>query len=175
MGLDGSCVHNKYLFIICKKAKTAIENTVKNVFLVLQVLCSAWKDDGTVVFSGGCDRQVKAWPLMAGAQPITVAMHDAPVKEVAWISQMNLLVSSSWDKTIRFPHLLFLILFYFFIGNHEIYIVEPSFYHFICIMLKLLYPIALFLYLQICSENKSKKRKKKGFWRGVFYLPDLLA
>ncbi|KAF3340587.1 pyrroline-5-carboxylate synthetase [Carex littledalei] len=32
-------------------------------------------------------------PLLI-AQPITVAMHDAPVKEVAWISQINLLISS---------------------------------------------------------------------------------
>ncbi|KAI5021023.1 hypothetical protein ZWY2020_054433 [Hordeum vulgare] len=67
-----------------------------------EVLCSAWKDDGTTVFSGGCDKQVKMWPLLSGGQAQTVAMHDAPVKEVAWISQMNLLVSGSWDKTLRY-------------------------------------------------------------------------
>ncbi|KAJ9561358.1 hypothetical protein OSB04_006518 [Centaurea solstitialis] len=66
------------------------------------VLCSAWKDDGTTVFSGGCDKQVKMWPLLSGGQPVTVAMHDAPVKEVAWIPEMNLLVSGSWDKTVRY-------------------------------------------------------------------------
>ncbi|KAJ4745148.1 mRNA export factor [Rhynchospora pubera] len=66
------------------------------------VLCSTWKDDGTTVFSGGCDKQVKMWPLLSGGQPSTVAMHDAPVKDVAWISQMNLLVSGSWDKTLRY-------------------------------------------------------------------------
>ncbi|KAF3339367.1 protein RAE1 [Carex littledalei] len=66
------------------------------------VLCSAWKDDGTTVFTGGCDKQVKMWPLLSGGQPTTVAMHDAPVKEVAWIPQMNLLVSGSWDKTVRY-------------------------------------------------------------------------
>jgi mRNA export factor len=65
------------------------------------VLCSAWKDDGTTVFSGGCDKQVKMWPLLSGGQAQTVAMHDAPVKEIAWIPQMNLLVSGSWDKTLR--------------------------------------------------------------------------
>ncbi|KAG5525977.1 hypothetical protein RHGRI_032311 [Rhododendron griersonianum] len=64
------------------------------------VLCSTWKDDGTTVFSGGCDKQVKMWPL--GAQPVTVAMHDAPVKDIAWIPEMNLLVSGSWDKTLRY-------------------------------------------------------------------------
>ena len=41
------------------------------------------------------------WPLLSGGQPQTVAMHDAPVKEVVWIPQMNLLVSGSWDKTLR--------------------------------------------------------------------------
>ncbi|GJU63558.1 protein RAE1 [Tanacetum coccineum] len=66
------------------------------------VLCSAWKDDGTTVFSGGCDKQVKMWPLLSGGPPVTVAMHDAPVKEVAWIPEMNLLVSGSWDKTLRY-------------------------------------------------------------------------
>lgn len=65
-----------------------------------QVLCSTWKDDGTTVFSGGCDKQVKMWPL-SGSQPVTVGMHDAPVKELAWIPEMSLLVTGSWDKTLR--------------------------------------------------------------------------
>ncbi|KAK9096818.1 hypothetical protein Sjap_022315 [Stephania japonica] len=64
------------------------------------VLCSAWKDDGTTVFSGGCDKQVKMWPL--GGQPVTVAAHDAPIKELAWIPEMSLLVTGSWDKTLRY-------------------------------------------------------------------------
>ncbi|KAF8405954.1 hypothetical protein HHK36_008032 [Tetracentron sinense] len=65
------------------------------------VLCSTWKDDGTTVFSGGCDKQVKMWPLMSGGQPMTVAIHDAPIKEVAWIPEMNLLATGSWDKTLK--------------------------------------------------------------------------
>ncbi|CAL9056635.1 unnamed protein product [Musa banksii] len=70
------------------------------------VLCSTWKDDGTTVFSGGCDKTVKMWPLMSGGQPTTVAAHDAPVKEIAWIQQMNLLVTGSWDKTLRHATLI---------------------------------------------------------------------
>ncbi|XP_039158990.1 protein RAE1 [Eucalyptus grandis] len=66
------------------------------------VLCSAWKDDGTTVFSGGCDKQAKMWSLMSGGQPVTVAMHDAPIKEVAWIPEMNVLVTGSWDKTLKY-------------------------------------------------------------------------
>ncbi|CAB4286027.1 unnamed protein product [Prunus armeniaca] len=65
-----------------------------------QVLCSTWKEDGTTVFSGGCDKQVKMWPL--GGQPVTVAMHDAPIKEIAWIPEMSLLVTGSWDKTMKY-------------------------------------------------------------------------
>ncbi|KAF3674393.1 mRNA export factor [Capsicum annuum] len=65
------------------------------------VLCSTWKDDGTTVFSGGSDKQVKMWQL-SGSQPVTVAVHDAPVKELAWIPEMNLLVTGSWDKTLRY-------------------------------------------------------------------------
>ncbi|KAH9667342.1 protein RAE1 [Citrus sinensis] len=58
-------------------------------------------DDGTTVFSGGCDKQVKMWPLLSGGQPVTVAMHDVPIEEVAWIPEMNLLATGSWDKTLN--------------------------------------------------------------------------
>ncbi|KAL9224741.1 hypothetical protein vseg_000750 [Gypsophila vaccaria] len=66
------------------------------------VLCSTWKDDGTTVFSGGCDKQVKMWNLSSGGQAVTVAMHDAPIRELAWIPEMNVLATGSWDKTIRY-------------------------------------------------------------------------
>jgi mRNA export factor len=76
--------------------------------LLLKVLCSAWKDDGTTVFSGGCDKQAKMWPLLSGGQPTTVAMHDAPIKEIAWIPEMNLLATGSWDKTLKYVYWFFL-------------------------------------------------------------------
>ncbi|CAI7927391.1 unnamed protein product [Closterium sp. NIES-54] len=66
-----------------------------------QVLCSAWKDDGTTVFSGGCDKQAKMWPLMSGGAASTVGVHDAPICKMAWIAEMSLLVTASWDKTIK--------------------------------------------------------------------------
>ncbi|KAI3923840.1 hypothetical protein MKW92_007812 [Papaver armeniacum] len=66
------------------------------------VLCSAWKDDGKAVFSGGCDKEVKMWSLMSGGEPVTVGKHDGPVKEIAWIPDMNLLATGSWDKTLRY-------------------------------------------------------------------------
>lgn len=42
------------------------------------------------------------WSLMSGGQPVTVAMHDAPIKEIAWIPEMNVLVTGSWDKTLKY-------------------------------------------------------------------------
>lgn len=66
------------------------------------VLCSAWKDDGTTVFSGGCDKQAKMWPLLSGGQPVTVAMHEGPIAAMAWIPGMNLLATGSWDKTLKY-------------------------------------------------------------------------
>ncbi|KAI3906412.1 hypothetical protein MKW92_039414 [Papaver armeniacum] len=72
------------------------------VELDLPDLCSAWKDDGMAVFSGGCDKMVKVWPLMSGREPLAVGLHDGPVKEIAWIPDMNLLATGSWDKTLRY-------------------------------------------------------------------------
>ena len=65
------------------------------------VLCSAWNHDGSAVFSGGCDNQVKKWDL-ATNQPTQVAQHDAPVRHLAWIPDVNLLVTGSWDKTLKY-------------------------------------------------------------------------
>jgi mRNA export factor len=66
------------------------------------VLCTAWKDDGSTVFSAGCDKQAKMWPILSGGQPVQVGMHDAPIKDIAWVPEMNLLVTGSFDKTIKY-------------------------------------------------------------------------
>jgi mRNA export factor len=66
------------------------------------VLCSAWKDDGSTVFTGGCDNKGKMWNLAAGGQEQQVAQHDAPIKACKWIPEMNMLVTGSWDKTLRY-------------------------------------------------------------------------
>ncbi|KAG8056096.1 hypothetical protein GUJ93_ZPchr0001g33213 [Zizania palustris] len=47
--------------------------------------------------------QIKVWPLLSGGQPTVLSGHEAPIKELAWIPQMNLLVSGSWDKTLSYP------------------------------------------------------------------------
>jgi len=64
-------------------------------------LCSAWNADGSGVFIGGCDKTVKLWNL-ATNQSQQVAGHDAPVRHCAFIPEMNLLVTGSWDKTLKY-------------------------------------------------------------------------
>lgn len=65
------------------------------------VLCSAWSTDGSAVFAGGCDNAVKMWNLATNQQQ-QVAAHGAPVRHCFFVSQMNMLVTGSWDKTIKY-------------------------------------------------------------------------
>lgn len=76
-----------------------------SAYVFIKALCSTWKDDGTTVFTGGCDKQVKMWQLSSGGQPVTVGMHDAAVKDLAWIPEINLLATGSWDKTLRYIYI----------------------------------------------------------------------
>ena len=65
------------------------------------VLCSAWSADGSAVFSGGCDNQAQKMgprhePEHAGGAA------RRPVRHCAWINEVNLLVTGSWDKTLKY-------------------------------------------------------------------------
>lgn len=65
------------------------------------VLCSAWSADGSAVFAGGCDNGVKMWNLATNQQQ-QVAQHSAPVRHCFFVQQMNMLVTGSWDKTLKY-------------------------------------------------------------------------
>lgn len=65
------------------------------------VLCSAWSHDGASVFSGGCDNIGKKWDL-ATNQSTQVAQHDQAIRHMAWIEQVGLLVTGSWDRTLKY-------------------------------------------------------------------------
>jgi mRNA export factor len=65
------------------------------------LLCSAWNAEGTGVFLGSCDKTVQLWDLGSN-QKRQVAAHDAPVRHCAFIAPMSLLVTGSWDKTLRY-------------------------------------------------------------------------
>jgi len=65
------------------------------------ILCCAWSGDGGKIFSGGCDN--KALCLDIGSQKnFTVAQHQAPIKTIFYVQQMNVLCTGSWDKTLCF-------------------------------------------------------------------------
>lgn len=65
------------------------------------VLCTAWTSDGARVVSGGCDNIAKMWDISTG-QGTQIAAHQAPIKEIAFLDGFNLVVTGSWDKTLKY-------------------------------------------------------------------------
>jgi len=65
------------------------------------VLCVAVSGDGKRVFSGSCDQTAKVWDL-ASNQSSVIGTHQAPIKEISWVNDINQLVTGSWDKTLRY-------------------------------------------------------------------------
>ena len=54
-----------------------------------------------MVFSGGCDNKAKCFSLQTGQSTI-IAEHSAPIKSIACVDEMNLILTGSWDKTLKF-------------------------------------------------------------------------
>ncbi|KZT67404.1 WD40 repeat-like protein [Daedalea quercina L-15889] len=67
------------------------------------VLSVCWNKDGSKILSGGADNAARMFDVTTG-QSSPVALHDAPVRCVRWIEspQGGVLVTGSWDKTIRY-------------------------------------------------------------------------
>ncbi|KAK9827320.1 hypothetical protein WJX81_004742 [Elliptochloris bilobata] len=65
------------------------------------VLCSAWSADGTTVFTGGCDNTAKMWSLQTNQSQV-VAKHEAPIRHLFMVKEANVLVTGSWDRTLRY-------------------------------------------------------------------------
>jgi len=65
------------------------------------LLAAAWHHEGGAVFVAGCDKQAKKWDLATNAST-QVAAHDAPIRHLAWIPEMQLLVTGGWDRTLRY-------------------------------------------------------------------------
>ncbi|EGE79640.1 Poly(A)+ RNA export protein, variant [Blastomyces dermatitidis ATCC 18188] len=72
------------------------------------VLSCCWAPDGTKVVGAGVDKAARMLDLQANATtPVQVAAHDAPIRCCAMIpnpgnSAQSLLVTGSWDKTVKF-------------------------------------------------------------------------
>jgi mRNA export factor len=69
------------------------------------VLATCFSGDGNKVFSGDCNKQVMCWDLVLnqsvpldGGKPV----HDAPVSVVRYMAEKGLLMTGSWDKTIKY-------------------------------------------------------------------------
>ena len=66
------------------------------------VLCSDIGPDGMTTFSAGCDGNVRMWNA---SQPTTsvqiIGKHDQPVRNMRFLPESNVLVTGSWDKTVR--------------------------------------------------------------------------
>jgi len=65
------------------------------------VLCSAISKDARI-FTGGCDKMVKCWDLASGKAPYQVAAHDQPIKSVAYMDDVQFLITGAWDNTVKF-------------------------------------------------------------------------
>lgn len=66
------------------------------------LLSLAWSEDSTKLFGGCINTHVKAFDVSTG-KLISVGKHDSPVKDVFWVpGGANMVMSTSYDKTIRF-------------------------------------------------------------------------
>jgi len=65
------------------------------------ILACDWAQDGQTAFMAGCDNKVKAWSLSSN-QTMDLGMHQAPVKTLFAVQEMNAVCTGSWDKTIKF-------------------------------------------------------------------------
>jgi len=65
------------------------------------VLCTCWTGDGTRVFSGSCDGKAKIWDSRT-SQPTQVAQHQAGIKSIFYLDDLNCLVTGSWDRTLKY-------------------------------------------------------------------------
>lgn len=67
------------------------------------VLCGDWHSDGSSVFAGGADNQVKQWDLNT-QKAQQVAEHGAPVRHCMWLPNLQggCLVTGGWDNMLYF-------------------------------------------------------------------------
>ncbi|CAG8620217.1 10724_t:CDS:2 [Funneliformis caledonium] len=64
-------------------------------------LCCAWSKDGTKVISGGADNAGRCFDITS-QQVGQIAIHDQPIKCIKYIENHNLVLTGSWDKTLKY-------------------------------------------------------------------------
>lgn len=63
------------------------------------VLCSDTNTE-SLSFSAGCDGQIRMWNLVDGSVQI-IGKHDQPVKILKYNPALNVVVTGSWDKSVK--------------------------------------------------------------------------
>jgi len=94
----GSWDNKVYLWEVQSNGRTVAKALTKHE---APVLCTDFHHEGTKVFSSSCDKTVKLWNFGSN-QTVQVAAHDKPIKQVHWIPSMNVLLTGSWDKTLKY-------------------------------------------------------------------------
>ena len=66
-------------------------------------MCLKWSLDGSQIVSGGADHKGRLYDIETGKQ-VEFAHHEAPIKSILF-ADYNLVVTGSWDKTIKYWNL----------------------------------------------------------------------
>ena len=66
------------------------------------ILSCCWSDDGSKVFTAGCDKTAKMWDLQANTF-VQIAAHDQPIRTVHYIQRPSYtcVMTGGWDRTGR--------------------------------------------------------------------------
>ncbi|WOO86141.1 Mitotic checkpoint protein BUB3 [Vanrija pseudolonga] len=64
------------------------------------VLAATFDATPNTAYSGGLDRRVRQWDFSTGDNRV-LGTHDDSVSSLVWIPEQNILVSGSWDKTLK--------------------------------------------------------------------------
>lgn len=64
------------------------------------VLAVTFGSTPDIAFSGGLDRRIRQWDFKTGEERV-LGKHDDSVSTLAWIPEHNILISGSWDKSIK--------------------------------------------------------------------------
>eukprot|EP01088_Endostelium_zonatum_P017977 TRINITY_DN557_c3_g1_i2.p1 TRINITY_DN557_c3_g1~~TRINITY_DN557_c3_g1_i2.p1 ORF type:complete len:349 (-),score=80.02 TRINITY_DN557_c3_g1_i2:215-1261(-) len=76
-------------------------NPIKLETYTVPVLSLCWNTDGNQIYSGNCANKVMALDLQTG-NSIQVGEHAAPVRCIKMYHDQRVLITGSWDRTVRY-------------------------------------------------------------------------
>ena len=67
------------------------------------ILCCTWHPNKNSLFSAGCDNIIKMWtPQQQQNSFINIGQHQSPIRCIKYCSELNCLISGSWDCNLSF-------------------------------------------------------------------------